>query len=62
MAEKMTIEQGFENLEEIIEKLESDQISLEESFQLYKKGIQLVQKLKTKLDDTEKKIIVLQEE
>lgn len=61
MAE-LKIEQGFENLEEIIEKMESDKISLEESFQLYKKGIKLVKQLKDKLDDTEKKLILLEEE
>lgn len=61
MAE-LKIEQGFESLEEIIEKMESDKISLEESFQLYKKGIKLVKQLKDKLDDTEKKLILLEEE
>lgn len=62
MAEKMTIDRGFDNLEEILEKMESDKISLEESFQLYNKGIKLVKQLKDKLDDTEKKLIVLEEE
>lgn len=62
MAEKMTIDRGFDSLEEILEKMESEKISLEESFQLYNKGIKLVKQLKDKLDDTEKKLIVLEEE
>ena len=37
MAKKMTIDQGFDSLEEIIEKMESDNISLGESCQLYGK-------------------------
>ena len=37
-------------------------ISLEESFQLYGKGIEMIKQLKEKLDATEKKIIVLEEE
>ena len=48
MAKKMTIDQGFD--------------SLEESFQLYGKGIEMIKQLKEKLDATEKKIIVLEEE
>ena len=62
MAKKMTIDQGFDSLEEIIEKMESDNISLEESFQLYGKGIEMIKQRKEKLDATEKKIIVLEEE
>ncbi|MCI8718063.1 MAG: exodeoxyribonuclease VII small subunit [Lachnospiraceae bacterium] len=62
MAEKMTIEQGFDKLGEIMERMEETDISLEESFRLYNKGIKLVKQIKEKLDDTEKKLIVLEEE
>lgn len=62
MAEKMTIEQGFYKLGEIMERMEKTDISLEESFRLYNKGIKLVKQIKEKLDDTEKKLIVLEEE
>lgn len=54
MAEKMTIEQGFDKLGEIMERMEETDISLEESFRLYNKGIKLVKQIKEKLDDTEK--------
>ena len=62
MGEELTLEECFSGLEEIIEKMESDNISLEESFQLYGKGIEMIKQLKEKLDATEKKIIVLEEE
>ena len=62
MAKKMTIDQGFDSLEEIIEKMESDNISLEESFQLYGKGNEIIKKRKEKRGATEKKINVLEEE
>lgn len=62
MSEKMTIEQGFDKLGEIMERMEETDISLEESFRLYNKGIKLVKQIKEKLDDTEKKLIVLEEE
>ena len=62
MAEKMTIEQGFSQLGEIMEKLEEDEITLEESFKLYNKGMKLVKQIKEKLDATEKKLIILDEE
>lgn len=62
MAEKMTIEQGFGKLGEIMERMEETDISLEESFRLYNKGIKLVKQIKEKLDDTEKKLIVLEEQ
>lgn len=62
MAEKMTIEQGFSRLGELMEKMEETDISLEESFRLYNKGIKLIKQIKEKLDDTEKKLIVLEQE
>lgn len=62
MAKGMTIDQGFEKLGEILEEMEKEEIGLEESFRLYDQGIKLVRQLKNKLDDTEKKLILLQEE
>lgn len=62
MAKGITIDQGFEKLGVILEEMEKDEIGLEESFRLYDQGMKLVRQLKTKLDDTEKKLILLQEE
>ena len=38
MAKEQTLEQTFERLEDLIGKLEQEDISLEESFKLYKEG------------------------
>lgn len=55
-----SIEQTFEELEKMIEKLESSETSLEESFACYEAGMKLVKACGEKIDRVEKKIIVLQ--
>ena len=52
---------GQETLEESMERdtLEGDDISLEESFALYQKGMKLVQSCKEKIDTVEKKILIM---
>lgn len=59
--EQKTIEQTFGELDDILKKMESGEISLEESFDCYEQGIKLVKSCGEKLDKVEKKIIVLQE-
>ena len=39
---EMTIEESFAALDDMVKKLESDKISLEESFRLYEEGMKLV--------------------
>lgn len=58
----ITIDDGFETLKEILDKLDDDNISLEDSFELYDQGLKMVKKINDKLDETEKKIIILNEE
>ena len=41
--ENVGIEDNFEQLEDIISKMQSDRITLEQSFELYNKGLSLVQ-------------------
>lgn len=62
MAKKFIIEEAFEQLDEIIEELESEKISLTDSMELYKRGIKLLGKCNQAIDKTEKEIIILQEE
>ena len=45
-----TLEESMERLETILDTLEGDDISLEESFALYQKGMKLVQSCKEKID------------
>lgn len=58
--EKFTIEEGFSSLEEIISKMEADDVSLEESFELYNKGIKLVKECNDKIDLVEKQIKLIE--
>lgn len=56
-----TLEESFEQLEEVIEALEKEPASLEESFLLYKKGMDLLKQCHETIDTVEKKMLVLSE-
>ena len=58
---KFSIEGAFEQLEDIIEQLSSEEISLSVSMDLYKKGVKILDKCSQTLDKTQKEIIILQE-
>ena len=60
MAEQ-TLEAVFEQLDKIVEQLEREGASLEESFQLYHKGMDLLKVCNEKIDTVEKKMMVLDE-
>ena len=57
-----SVEETFQELEEIIRKLESGESSLEESFKYYEAGMKLVKSFNDKIDKVEKQIIVLEGE
>ena len=54
-------EKDFQKLEEIVEKLESQQLSLEESLELFQQGIEMYRKCHEKLSDTEKTLTTIME-
>ena len=54
---KKTIEDMLGDVDEIIEKLDSGEIPLEDSFKIYEKGMQLIKTINSKIDKVEKKII-----
>lgn len=54
-----TLEEAFETLEEMLSKLESDDISLEEAFQKYEQGMRLLKYCDEAIDKVEKKVLVL---
>lgn len=60
MAEQ-TLEAVFEQLDEIVEQLEGESVSLEDSFQLYHKGMDLLKICNEKIDTVEKKMQILDE-
>ena len=53
---KLTYEESYEKLEEILMKLESKNTSLDESLSLYEEGIKLFTHCNKLLDDAELKI------
>lgn len=59
--ENVGIEDKFEQLEDIISKMQSDRITLEQSFELYNKGLSLVQDCNNQIDKIEKQIKIIEE-
>lgn len=55
----MTIEEKFAKLEETVTRLESEDISLEESFRIYKEGMELLKKCNADIDKVEKQVMQL---
>lgn len=56
-----TLEELFTGLDSVVEKLESGEITLEESFQLYQKGMGMLKTCNDKIDAVEKQVLVLEE-
>lgn len=56
---KPSFEQALEQLEKIVEQIESGQIGLEDSIARYEQGIKLVKQCREILDAAEKKIQLL---
>ncbi|MDO4453321.1 MAG: exodeoxyribonuclease VII small subunit [Eubacteriales bacterium] len=59
---EQTLEQTFEELDRVIESLQTGDLPLEESFALYQKGMKLLKKCNDKLDRVEKKVMAMNEE
>ena len=60
--EKLSLEQILEQLDGTIEKLQSGEVSLEESFELYKKGMDYVKLCSETIEQVEKKVLMLNQE
>ena len=61
MSNTTDYDQGIERLNNIIDKLESGELTLEENISLYEEGIKLYNKLKKILKEQEGRIIKIQE-
>lgn len=59
---ELSLEENFNGLEEIIEKLESDDISLEDAFKAYSDGMKLLKTCNDQIDRVEKQVLKLTEE
>jgi exodeoxyribonuclease VII small subunit len=59
---EMSFEEALAELEEIVEKLEKGQLSLDESLGLFEKGIKLVRECNCRLKSAQQKVEQLIEE
>ena len=57
--ESLTLEDAFGRLDQMVEALESREISLEDSFRIYQEGMNLLKLCNEKIDQVEKKILVI---
>lgn len=57
----MTLEENFSKIEEVIDKLETEDISLEEAFAAYSEGMKLLKTCNEEIDKVEKKVLKLTE-
>ena len=57
--EQMTLEEAFGQLEEVAKQLEDENISLEDSFAVYQKRMQLLKYCNDSIDKVEKKVLML---
>ena len=58
----MKIEEKFEEIDKIIGSLEANEVTLDESFELYKKGMDIIKDCNKEIEKVEKQIIILQED
>ena len=54
------MEEAFEKLEETIEKLQAEDITLEDSFKEYKQGMEILKYCSDKIDRVEKKVLKIE--
>ncbi len=59
--QELSLEEAFEKIEEVIAHLETEEITLEESFQEYNRGMQLLQHCNNAIDRVEKKVLQINE-
>lgn len=59
--EKKTLEEKLSELDNTIEQLGNKDITLEQSFELYKTGMELLKECNDDVDTIEKKVLVLKE-
>lgn len=60
--EDESLEELFAQLESVINRMEGEDVSLEDSFQLYHKGMDTLKKCSERIDEVEKKMLILDEE
>ncbi len=56
------LDELFEQLEATIHSMEEEDVSLEDSFRLYHKGMDVLKRCSDRIDEVEKKMLILDEE
>lgn len=57
-----SLEDAFAQIEEVISRLETEEITLEESFSTYNQGMALLAKCNETIDQVEKKVLKVNED
>ena len=60
--EAFSLEEAFLQIEDVIARLETEEITLEQSFQEYNRGMMLLQKCNETIDQVEKKVLQINED
>ena len=58
----MTLEEHFETIETIIDKMETGEVTLDESFALYQAGLEQIKEANAMLDNMEKAMLMMSED
>ncbi|GFI31688.1 exodeoxyribonuclease 7 small subunit [Lachnospiraceae bacterium] len=59
---EQSLEEAFQELEEMIEKMQQRDVTLEETFALYEQGIRKLKFCNQKIDRVEKKMLLLNQQ
>lgn len=59
--QELSLEASLEQLEQVMEELNSPELSLEDSFAKYKQGMDLLLKCNQAIDKVEKELMILEE-
>ena len=59
---KENLEEMFQSLEEVIKGMEESSVTLEQSFDMYNRGMKILKECSRTIDEVEKKVLVLDED
>ena len=62
MENKNSIEDNFKQLEEILSNMQKEDVTLDNAFELYKEGLELVKDCNEQIETIEKKIKIIGED
>ena len=59
---KENLEEMFQDLEKVIKDMENSDVTLDQSFDLYNRGMNILKECSRTIDEVEKKVLVLDED